>query len=177
MSSLSWSVLSLNKRGRQTNTFILVYYYEPHAHACLPHSYLAGNNLCHLLQLCLNKNQKAFSLLQVKSCEFKSSKERKPCIHMGFNLTCQLVWKLQLPWLHKDFHLRPNFLSCKGKPREKGKTRHLRGSSENSRLGDTIWLSIFLEKVGCSAGVAFCNSLDTLAVCSMNEHFFTSARW
>lgn len=122
-------------------------------------------------------------LIRTKNVFSTSSHESSNLARRGtLVFTWALIWPAslsenQLPWSHKDFPLRLNFLSSKGKPREKGKTCHLKDSRENSRLGNTILLSIFLEKVGCSAWVGFCNSLDTLAVCSMNEHFFTSVHW
>lgn len=90
-SGLSQSAFSyITKPKRETNTFILVHYYEPHAHTCLPHSYLAGNNLRHLLQLCLNQNWKY--ILYFKLSHVSSNLARRGSLVF----TWVLIWPASL---------------------------------------------------------------------------------
>lgn len=100
--------LHITEQKREANTFILAHYHEPHAHTCLPHSYLAGKNLCHLLQLCLNQNWKY--ILYFKLSHVISNLARRGSLVF----TWVLIWPASLSencnrLYHTGFSFKTNF--------------------------------------------------------------------
>lgn len=144
-------------------------------HIGLPHS-LAGNNLCHLLQLCLHLNQKR--VLYFKLSHVSSNLARWGSLVF----TWALMWPASFPETASAlitkgfFHLKSTSFHQREAQTER-QNSSLEGQQRELKAGEHSSVSIFLGKVGCSAWVGFCKSLGTLAVCSMNEHFFTSVHW
>lgn len=95
------------------------------------------------------------SLLQVKSCEFKSSKMRQLCTHMSFNATCQLARNCKRLDHTRIFSFKIHSLSTKGSPDRKAKLVTWRAAERTPGWGAQFYWAFSLRKLGAQHKWAF----------------------
>lgn len=175
MSGLPWFVLPhVTKQGRETSTSILVSYYEPHSYWFT--SFFGWQQLVPFMQLCLHPNQKC--VLYFKLSHVSSNLARWG----SFVLTWALMRPASLPETASAL-ITQGFFHLKSIPfqqREAQTERQnlsLEGQQRELQAGEHSFTEHFPWESWVPSTSGLLQLSGCPGICSMNEHFSTSAHW